>query len=157
MNHIKKSVDYKLLEISSTVFKDGEWIPSRFTCDGANINPPLDIKNIPANAKCLAVIVDDPDAPIAPWIHWIIWNINITKHIKENEVHGCEGLNDFQQFHYSGPCPPPFGIHHYHFKVYALNSILELPDNTKKNELEKAMSEHIVAFGELVGLYKRNN
>lgn len=150
-----KAIDYKQLKISSTVFEDGELIPSKYTCDGINISPPLDIENIPEEAKCLAILVDDPDAPIAVWVHWIVWNIPVTHHVKENTVHGEEGLNDFQKNCYMGPCPPS-GTHRYFFKIYALDTLLTLPSNTRKQEFEKAISEHIIGFGELVGLYTRN-
>jgi Raf kinase inhibitor-like YbhB/YbcL family protein len=155
MKHIEKAIDYKQLDISSTAFKIGEMIPARYTCDGANINPPLDIKDIPEEAKCLALIADDPDAPIGTWVHWVVWNIPVTHHIKEGKIHGTEGINDFQKHHYGGPCPPS-GTHRYFFKVYALDALLDLPATAKKLQLEKAMSEHIIAFGELIGLYKRN-
>lgn len=155
MKHIEKAVDYKRLDISSTVFKEGQLIPSKYTCDGLNVNPSLEIKNIPAEAKCLAVIVEDPDAPAGTWVHWVVWNIPVTHHIKENSVQGIEGINDFQKHHYGGPCPPS-GTHHYYYKIYALDTLLELPVTAKKSQLEKAMSEHIIAFGELIGLYKRN-
>jgi Raf kinase inhibitor-like YbhB/YbcL family protein len=151
-----KSVAYKQLIVSSTAFQDDGLIPSKYTCDGKNINPPLDIKQIPEETKCLALIVDDPDAPIGVWVHWLVWNIPVTHHFKENEVHGTEGVNDFQKHHYGGPCPPS-GTHRYFFKIYALDTLLELPPSTKKIQLEKAMSGHIIAFGELIGLYRRNN
>ena len=151
-----RAVDFRQLKVSSTAFQDGEMIPSEYSCDGSNINPPLDIDHIPEEAQCLVLVVDDPDAPIGVWVHWLVWNIPVTHHIKENEVHGTEGVNDFQQQHYAGPCPPS-GTHRYFFKVYALDALLELPAGTKKLQLEKAMSEHIIAFGELVGLYQRNN
>lgn len=147
--------DYLLLEISSDAFQKNGIIPLEYTCDGKNISPPLDIKHIPEGAKSLALIVDDPDAPIGTWVHWVVWNIPLTHHLIENKVPGTEGLNDFQQFHYSGPCPPS-GTHRYFFKVYALDTLLDLPSITKKLELEKAMSNHIVGYGELIGLYKRN-
>ncbi len=155
MKHETKEVDYKLLRVTSTVFNENELIPSYYTCDGINVNPPLDIEDIPEEAKCLSVIVDDPDAPIHTWSHWLVWNIPVTHHIKENCVLGTEGLNDFLQHHYSGPCPPS-GIHRYFFKVYALNELLNLSSETKKIQLEKAMSEYIIGFGEMIGLYKRN-
>lgn len=155
MKHIEKAVDYKRLDISSAVFKEGQLIPSKYTCDGANVNPSLEIKNIPVETKCLTVIVEDPDAPAGTWVHWVVWNIPVTHHIKENSVQGIEGINDFQKHQYRGPCPPS-GTHHYYFKIYALDTLLELPVTTKKTQLEKAMSEHIIAFGELIGLYKRD-
>lgn len=149
-----RAVDFKQMKVSSTVFEHEGMIPQRYSCDGVNISPPLDIEHIPEEAKSMVLIVDDPDAPIATWVHWIVWNIPVTHHIKENEIHGLQGLNDFQQHHYGGPCPPS-GTHRYFFKVYALDSLLDLPSTTKKTELERAMSEHIIAFGELIGLYKR--
>jgi len=155
MIHIAKSVDYKQLDISSASFQAGEEIPVKYTCDGANISPSLDIKGIPEEAKCLALIVDDPDAPISTWVHWVVWNIPVTHHIKENEIHGVEGINDFQQYHYGGPCPPS-GTHHYYFKIYALDALLDLPKGSKEFQLEKAMSEHIIAYGEMMGLYTRH-
>jgi Raf kinase inhibitor-like YbhB/YbcL family protein len=155
MKHIDKAIDYKKMDISSTAFKDGEMIPAKYTCDGINVNPPLDIKDIPEQTKCLVLIADDPDAPIDTWVHWLVWNIPVTHHLKENAVHGVEGLNDFHQHRYGGPCPPS-GTHRYFFKVYALDALLNLPAGTKKLQLEKVMSEHIIGFGELIGLYKRN-
>lgn len=155
MKRVEKAVDYILLNVSSPSFKDGEMIPPVYTCDGRNLNPAIDIDNIPGEAKCLALIVDDPDAPRGTWVHWVVWNIPVTHHISEDKVHGIEGLNDFKQQNYGGPCPPS-GTHRYFFKVYALDALLDLPETTTKQRLEKAMSEHIIAFGELVGLYSRN-
>lgn len=147
------AIDFKQLKISCPEFRHEEMIPEKYTCDGKNVSPPLALANIPEEAKCLVLIVDDPDAPIATRVHWLVWNIPVTHCIKENEVNGTEGLNDFQHHRYAGPCPPA-GTHRYFFKVYALNALLDLPINTRKNQLEKAMSEHIIAFGELIGLYK---
>jgi Raf kinase inhibitor-like YbhB/YbcL family protein len=155
MKRVEKAVDYALLDVYSTAFRDGEMIPSQYTCDGQNINPPLDIANIPEVAKSLVLIVDDPDAPRGDWVHWLVWNIPVTHHIGENKIHGIEGMNDFRQQHYGGPCPPS-GTHRYFFKVYALDALLDLPAATGKQQLEKAMSEHIIGFGELVGLYSRS-
>ncbi len=149
-----RAVDYSQLKISSTAFQHEDMIPVQYTCDGKNINPPLDIEHIPEAAKCLALIVDDPDAPAGDWVHWVVWNIPVTHHIRENEVHGIEGINDFDQQHYGGPCPPS-GTHRYFFKVYALGALLDLQANTTKQQLEIAMSEHVIGFGELVGLYAR--
>lgn len=154
MKNLIKEVDYKLLKVSSSAFGDNEFIPVKHTCDGLNVSPPLDIEHIPEEAESLAIIIDDPDAPVGTWVHWVMWNIPVTHHVKENQAHGKEGVNDFLQHHYGGPCPPS-GTHHYHFKVYALDTLLDLPDSTKKLALEKAMSDHIIAFGELVGLYQK--
>jgi Raf kinase inhibitor-like YbhB/YbcL family protein len=150
-----RAVDFKQIKVTSSAFTYEGLIPAKYTCDGENINPPLDLKDIPEDAKSLVLIVDDPDAPINAWVHWLVWNIPITHHIKENEIHGVEGLNDFQQRRYGGPCPPS-GTHRYFFKVYALDTLLSLPTTTKKLPLERAMSEYIIGFGELIGLYKKS-
>ena len=149
-----RAVDFKQLKVSSSAFKNEGMIPLKYTCEGSNVNPPLNVEHIPEDARCLALIVEDPDALMGIWVHWVVWNIPVTHHIKENRIHGIEGINDFQQLHYGGPCPPS-GTHRYFFKVYALDSLLDLPANTKKNQIEKAISEHIIGFGELIGLYKK--
>lgn len=151
-----RAVDYKQLKVSSAAFQNEGLIPVKYTCDGRNINPPINIEHIPKETKCLALIVDDKDAPAGSWAHWLAWNIPVTHRIKENEIHGKEGVNDFQRKHYDGPCHLS-GTHRYSFKVYALDTLLSLPANTKKEQLEKAMSEYIIAFGELTGLYNRMN
>ncbi len=153
-NEATRAVDYKQLRVSSTAFEHEQMIPRKYTCDGINISPPLDIEYIPEAAKCLALVVDDPDAATGMWVHWLVWDMPVTHHIKENEVHGIEGINDFQQQWYGGPCPA-LGTHRYFFKIYALDALLNLPVTTKKIELEKAMSGHIIGFGELIGWYKK--
>lgn len=153
---MEKSVAPTSLSISSTAFAAGGMIPSKYTCDGANVNPPLDIEGIPDNAKSLALIVDDPDAPAGTWVHWVVWNIPVASHLNENEAPGTQGTNDFNRRNYGGPCPPS-GTHRYFFKVYALDAMLNLPDNTGKSQLLKAMEGHIVASGELMGLYQRKH
>ncbi|MFE3870223.1 YbhB/YbcL family Raf kinase inhibitor-like protein [Flavobacterium sp. ZS1P70] len=142
------------LVIKSPEFLDNEFISSKYTCDGVNVNPEISIDEIPKNTKSLAIILDDPDAPNGSFCHWIMWNITPKNSIKENSAPGIQGRNSFGENKYDGPCPPS-GKHHYHFKVYALNTKLNLLVSTDKNELEKAMKEHIIARGELVGLYKR--
>lgn len=149
-----KEVDYKVLKISSEAFGDNEMIPPKYTCDGINVSPPLSIGHLPLQAKSLAIIADDPDAPAGTWVHWVAWNIPCTHHLEENKVHGTEGKNDFGINGYGGPCPPS-GMHRYFFKIYALDTLLQLPANAGKTQLEKAMSNHIIAFGELTGLYAR--
>ena len=100
------------------------------------------------------MIVDDPDAPMGTWEHWNVWNIPIKNKIKENTVPGIEGLNDFGKHSYGGPCPP-YGVHRYFFKIYALDKELSIPIHSRKKEIEKAMTNHIIAKGELIGLYSR--
>jgi Raf kinase inhibitor-like YbhB/YbcL family protein len=154
MKHSTSAVDYALLRISSPAFTDDGMIPTKHACDGADTNPALQIDGIPHMAKTLAIIVDDPDAPRGTWVHWVSWNIPVSGHIKENTATGIEGLNDFGKHQYNGPCPPS-GIHHYHFKVYALDEILNLPASTNKQALEHAMAGHVLGFGELIGRYQR--
>ncbi len=154
MKHIEKAIDYKLLHISSTAFEAKGIIPAKYSCDGININPPLDIEDIPEETKCLALIVENPDAPLGTWVHWLVWNIPVTHHIKENEIQGTQGMNGFEEYHYGGPCPG-WGTHHYFFKVYALDELLNISPYSGKLQLEKAMSEHIIGFGQIIGLYKR--
>ena len=155
MKHEFNEVKYDTMLISSQAFDHQSNIPSQYTCDGRNINPPLEIEQIPEEAKSLVLIVDDPDAAGGMWVHWVVWNIPITLSIKENSIPGTEGVNDFKRKHYGGPCPPS-GIHRYFFKVYALDAVLDLPASTDKKSLEQAMQPHIIAFGEIIGLYQRS-
>lgn len=143
------------MKLTSPAFENGSSIPSRFTCDGSDINPALVIENVPAGTKTLALIVDDPDAPMKTWVHWVVYDIDpMTKTIKENSVPGKQGINDFRKNNWGGPCPPS-GIHRYYFKLYALDNILSIGEGIDKKDLEKAMTGHILAESELVGLYKR--
>ena len=143
------------LVVKSSSFKDNEFILSKYTCDGVNINPDISIDEIPKNTKSLAVIVDDSDAANVTFCHWLMWYISLKSSIKEDSAPGTQGRNSFGENKYNGPCPPS-GRHHYHFKVYALDTKLSsLPLSTDKKELEKAMKNHIIAWGEIVGLYKR--
>ncbi len=150
-----KTVSFKEIGVSSASFQENAFIPNRYTCDGKNVNPALNFDHIPTGVKTLAIIVDDPDAPNKTWVHWVIWNIPVTHHLKENHSPGVQGINDFDKQFYCGPCPPK-GTHRYFFKVYALDTDLVLPTSTNKTELEKAMSGHILGFGELIGLYRRD-
>nr|WP_314896853.1 YbhB/YbcL family Raf kinase inhibitor-like protein [uncultured Flavobacterium sp.] len=142
------------LTIKSPAFKNNEFIPSKYTCDGLNINPELIIEDIPVNTKSLAIIVDDPDAPNGTFCHWLLWDIPPKTTIKEDSRPGTQGRNSIHENKYFGPCPPS-GTHHYHFKVYALDAKLNLPPNTGEKELLNTMKGHIISSGDLVGLYKR--
>jgi hypothetical protein len=145
----------KELTVSSPAFENNKLIPAKYTCDGDNVNPPLTIEGVPDGTKSLVLIVDDPDAPMGTWDHWIVWNIPPTSKIEENTVPGTEGVNDSRKHSYGGPCPP-WGTHRYFFKVYALDTKLDLNPNSRKKDVEKAMQGHILAKGELVGLYRRS-
>ncbi len=142
------------LIITSPVFENNKPIPKKYTCDGEDVNPPLNIDGIPVETKSLVLIIDDPDAAMGTWDHWIVWNIPPKNKIYENSVPGVEGLNDFRKHSYGGPCPPS-GTHRYFFKIYALDVQLALGSNSRKKDVEKAMKDHILAKGELVGLYSR--
>jgi len=144
------------MKIISRAFENKQTIPQKYTCDGENINPPLQISDIPANTQSLVLIVDDPDAPSGDWVHWLVWNINPeTKLITENESPkgAVQGTNDFGKQNYGGPCPPA-GTHRYQFKIYALNTILNLPSSSRKKDLETAMENHILDKDILIGLYE---
>jgi Raf kinase inhibitor-like YbhB/YbcL family protein len=147
-----------MLAISSPTFKHNESIPKKYTCDGENISPPLKIKNIPMNAKSLALILDDPDAPGGTFTHWIAWHISPKKtQISEGEKGKIsEGLNGLGQKGYFGPCPPS-GTHHYHFKLYALDSDVDISEKSKKKDLLIAMKSHTIQSATLIGTYSRSD
>lgn len=142
------------LVVKSSSFNNNEFIPSKYTCDGLNINPDIIVDEIPENTKSLAIIMEDPDSPNGTFCHWLLWDILPKSSIKEDSAPGIQGRNNMGENKYSGPCPPS-GKHHYHFKVYALDTTLSfLPSNTDKKEFEKAIVGHSIAWGELIGLYK---
>ena len=142
------------MKITSPEFGHEELIPSKFTCDGKDINPPLLFEAIPPEAQSLALIVDDPDAPRRTWVHWVVYNIPLQEGIEENSVPGDLGRNDFKRRRYGGPCPP-IGTHRYFFKLYALDTKLHLNADIEKGDLEKAMEGHILDRAELIGRYKK--
>lgn len=145
------------LIITSPTFAHSTAIPARYTCDGQNVSPPLNIEAVPAGVKSLALIVDDPDAPVGTWVHWVIWNLPPqTREIAESSLPSgaVQGLNGWQRNDYGGPCPPS-GTHRYFFKLYALDTMLNLPLSTGKTALERAMQGHIIAQGQLMGTYRR--
>jgi len=146
------------MKISSPDFADGGNIPVRFTCDGKDVNPALTISGVPAGAKSLALIVDDPDAPRGTWTHWLMWNLRPDlKEIAMNSVpaEAVQGVNDFPANKYGGPCPPS-GTHRYYFKLYALDTALELPASSNRKAVDQALRGHIVAEAQWMGRYARS-
>lgn len=150
------------INLKSPAFAEAGMIPQKFTCDGEDISPALSWSGIPGETKSLALICDDPDAPMGTWVHWVIYNIppdttGLPEGVpaKENLDFGAiQGRNDFRRIGYGGPCPPG-GTHRYYFKIYALDGDLNLRAGLTKAELLKAMEGHILAQGQLMGKYRR--
>jgi hypothetical protein len=142
------------MKITSPEFENNQLIPRKFTCEGEDISPALIIEDIPPEAKSLALIVDDPDAPMGTWVHWVVFDIPVISRIDENTIPARQGINNFGRKDYGGPCPPS-GTHRYFFKIYALDKMLNLGEGISKGALEKAMQGHILAQAQIVGLYKR--
>ena len=168
-SNILNTSDNLNMIITSPSFENNGYIPAKFTCDGSSINPELQIENVPAEAKGLALIMHDPDAPLAGgFTHWLVWNIAASSEaslapagrdpivIKENSVPaGCvEGKNDSGKIGYIGPCPPS-GVHHYHFTIYALSAIIDLQSGSDKKSLETEIDKYLIARADLIGLYQR--
>jgi Raf kinase inhibitor-like YbhB/YbcL family protein len=145
-----------LMKIASPEFKNNEFIPNKFTCDGQDLSPALVIEDIPAGAKSLALIMDDPDAPVGLWVHWVVYDIAVIDKIEQDSIPGKQGINSFGRLNYGGPCPPS-GTHRYFFKIYALDKQLGLAEGIDKKRLEKIIEGHILAKAELIGLYKRKS
>jgi Raf kinase inhibitor-like YbhB/YbcL family protein len=146
--------------ITSPSFIDGGKIPKKFTCDGGEINPELQILNVPDEAISLALIMHDPDAPReGGFTHWVVWNIDPqTTLIKEESIPpgAVEGANGSGRVGYAPPCPPPgHGVHHYHFKLYALDVAIDLPEGDSAAELMEAIKGHLLEQAEFIGLYER--
>lgn len=149
------------MKISSPSFCEGESIPSRFTCQGKNISPPLTFQEIPIQAKSLVLLMDDPDVPPAiredqMWDHWVVFNIppHVRQLAEGEKPPGIEGLNTWGQNCYGGPCPPD-REHRYFFHLYALDTMLKLSSHATKKEVEEAMEHHLLAQASLMGLYQK--
>lgn len=143
------------IKITSSAFQAGGEIPAKYSCNGSNVSPPLHLADVPAEAKSLALVVVDPDAPGGTFTHWIIWNIDPkTAELGDGKVGAgvVEGANDFGKNGYGGPCPPS-GTHRYYFRVFALDTQLSLKSGAKAREFEKAIAGHVIARGELMGRY----
>ena len=145
------------IKITSSAFENNSKIPARYTCDGDDINPPIEIGEVPVGTRSLTFIVEDPDAPVGVWDHWVRFNIPPETNIIEEgkEPLGVSGKGTSGNLSYQGPCPPS-GTHHYVFTVYALDIALSLPSGASKKEVELATVGHILGVGKLVGLYKIN-
>lgn len=145
------------MTITSDVFQSNEIIPKKYTCDGEDISPPLHFENIPPETKTLVLIVNDPDAPRGDWVHWTVFNIDpSTTDIAENSAppEAVEGTTDLGHPGYGGPCPPS-GRHRYHFRVFALDCALDLDESATKDDIEGAMTSHILDQAALIGMYQR--
>lgn len=150
------------MKVTSSAFEEGAMIPKKYTCDAVDISPPLKWANVPEAAKTIAIICDDPDAPVGTWVHWVLFNLpakitELPENIPPDKTlsNGArQGTSDFGRIGYGGPCPPG-GTHRYNFKVYALDKELENKPGITKAELLKAMEGHILAEGQLMGRYKR--
>ena len=143
------------ISITSPSFQSGGDIPTKFTCNGTNVSPELQISSVPNEAKSVVLIVDDPDAPRGLFTHWIVWNIDPkTTRVAENSAPtaGVQGTNDFGKRNYGGPCPPS-GMHRYFFKIFALDTKLELKPSARRAELDAAMRGHVLTQGELMARY----
>jgi len=150
------------LVLKSAAFSEGGWIPEKYTCDGDNVSPPLEWSGLPAGTASLALICDDPDAPMGTWVHWVVFNIppetdGLPENVppeRELKQGGLQGINDFRKIGYGGPCPPG-GTHRYSFKLYALDCRLDLPAGITKAQLMAAMEGHILDQAVLMGRYSR--
>jgi Raf kinase inhibitor-like YbhB/YbcL family protein len=150
------------MKLTSPAFTEGGMIPAQYTCNGADISPPLAWEEVPEDAKSLALIVDDPDAPVGTWVHWVLYNLPAsTRELKENITKtkilldgAMQGTNDFRKIGYNGPCPPG-GTHRYFFKLYALDEMVDLNPGARKKDLVDAMKGHILAECQLMGKFSR--
>jgi len=149
------------LQLTTAAFQGGGTIPKKFTCDGPDVSPALSWTEPPARTQSFALIVDDPDAPAGTWVHWVLYDLPAnTRRLpeavgKESErTDGSrQGRNDFGRIGYNGPCPPKGPAHRYFFKLYALDSKLDLKPGGTKIDLERAMKDHVLAHAEVVGKF----
>ena len=150
------------MKITSSAFTESNVIPAKYTCDGQNVSPPLEWHDVPAGTKTFALISDDPDAPVGTWVHWVAFNIpsNVTKlaeNVKPEQefTNGMrQGINDGRKIGYGGPCPPG-GTHRYYFKLYALDTTMEMRPGATKAQVLSAMKGHVLAEAQLMGKYSR--
>ncbi len=160
---MKREIDIDI-QVLSTAFHEGDAIPVQYTCDGENISPPLRWGRLPKGSQSLALICEDPDAPSGVFVHWIIFNLPpIVSDLPEAlpptetlvETGATQGLNDFNEIGYGGPCPPPGNPHRYFFRLFALDAKLDLKPGATKSEFANAVEGHLIAMGHLMGTYQR--
>jgi Raf kinase inhibitor-like YbhB/YbcL family protein len=146
-----------VIQVTSTAFSEGGNIPRKYTCDDINVSPQLSWTGVPQGTKSLALIADDPDAPAGTWVHWVLFNLSPELGgLDEGAMGlGVNGKNDFRKLGYGGPCPPKGSAHRYYFKLYALDTILNLKEGATKADVEKAMKGHVLAWGQVMGKYSR--
>lgn len=153
----------KTIQLTSTAFAEGQPIPAKYTCDGPDVSPPLQWTNLPAATRSLALIADDPDAPVGTWVHWVLYALaptltGLPEAVDKSQyvLDGArQGQNDFHRLGYGGPCPPRGKPHRYFFKLYALDTMLDLQPGATKKDLLKALEGHVLAEGQLMGTYGR--
>lgn len=145
------------LKVTSSAFSEGASIPRKYTCEGENVSPPLSWSPVPAGTESWVVIADDPDAPAGTWVHWVLYDLPPeTESLPEGAPgYGVAGRNTSRKEGYSGPCPPPGPAHRYFFRIYALDTTLNLKPGATAAEVEKAMAGHVLAKGELMGRFSR--
>ena len=151
------------LQITSPAFSEGQPIPAKYSCEGNDASPPLKWTNAPANTKSFALIADDPDAPVGTWVHWVLYDLppnttELPEAVAKTQFTSSgakQGLNSWPRLGYGGPCPPPGKPHRYFFKLYALDTMLDLKPGATKKDVEAAMKGHILAEGQLMGRYQR--
>jgi Raf kinase inhibitor-like YbhB/YbcL family protein len=161
-NRSAKGIAMKI-QITSTAFAERQPIPTKFTCDSIDISPALAWTGAPPETKSFALIADDPDAPVGTWVHWVIYDLpagtaSLPENVAKSQVldnDAKQGVNDFRQIGYGGPCPPPGKPHRYFFKIYALDTMLALKPGATKADVLKAMEGHVLAQGQLMGTYQR--
>jgi Raf kinase inhibitor-like YbhB/YbcL family protein len=149
--------------LTSTAFRNSQPIPAKYSCEGGDVSPELKWEGAPAGTKNFALICDDPDAPGGTWVHWVLYGIpanalGVPEKVKTgvDSVYTIQGVNDFGKVGYGGPCPPRgHGVHHYHFRLYALDTELNLAARVTRQQLDAAMKGHIIAEAELVGTFER--
>lgn len=151
------------MQIKSKAFNEGSPIPVRFTCDGADCSPALEWDQVPTTAKSLALLADDPDAPVGTWTHWVLFDLppdqkGLSEDVAKTQylpAGAKQGLNDFRRLGYGGPCPPPGQAHRYYFRLYALDCLLDLRPGIPRKEFERAMQGHVLEQAQTMGTYQR--